>query len=53
MNQISGKIFEGDELAATIDGHWVQKPFSSRFSGVVFQILGYERDSLIKNFFFF
>lgn len=24
MNQISGKIFMGEELLATVDGHWVR-----------------------------
>lgn len=24
MNQISGKIFVGEELLATVDGHWVR-----------------------------
>uniref|UniRef100_A0A3Q3D9R3 Oxysterol-binding protein n=1 Tax=Hippocampus comes TaxID=109280 RepID=A0A3Q3D9R3_HIPCM len=27
VNQINGKIFEGDELAATIDGHWDSEVF--------------------------
>lgn len=31
MNQISGKICVGDEVVATIDGHWVRNNVSLWF----------------------
>lgn len=35
MNQISGKIYVGEEVVATVDGHWVRAFIS--FSRLPFQ----------------